>query len=68
LTAHPKATVEVGGRAVPVVADVLPEAEAERWWARILERSPEYERYARAAMRRIPVLRLIPDSGERSRA
>jgi hypothetical protein len=34
--------------------------EATEWWARILERSPEYERYARATARTIPILRLVP--------
>ena len=65
LIAEPAASVEVGGRTVPIRANELHAAEAERWWARILERSPEYERYARATTRRIPVLRLVPFAGER---
>lgn len=66
LTADPAASVEVNGRTMPVRAEVLAGTEAERWWVRILERSPEYERYARATTRRIPILRLVPAAGGRS--
>lgn len=60
LTADPDARVEVMGRTLPVRAAELDEAEAAGWWRRILERDPSYERYARAADRRIPIVRLVP--------
>jgi hypothetical protein len=41
---------------------VLPPNEAEAFWPRILERSPEYERYRRATDRQFPVIRLVPVS------
>ena len=60
LKARPVARVEVNGRRVDVRAQELASDEATEWWARILERSPEYERYARATVRTIPILRLVP--------
>ena len=61
LTAEPAARVEVMGRTIPVRAEELPPDEAATWWGRILERSPDYERYARATMRTFPIIRLVPD-------
>jgi deazaflavin-dependent oxidoreductase (nitroreductase family) len=60
LGSTPTAQVEVLGRTVDVRAEELPPDEATAWWRRILARSPEYERYARATTRRIPVIRLVP--------
>jgi deazaflavin-dependent oxidoreductase (nitroreductase family) len=60
LKASPNARVEVYGRRLDVLAEELVAAEATEWWGRILERSPEYERYARATVRTIPILRLVP--------
>lgn len=60
LTATPEASVEVGGRRIPVRAEELADAEAATWWERILAISPEYERYRRATARRFPILRLTP--------
>ena len=64
LAAHPRASVEVMGRTLTVDAQELPPDEAAEWWGRILEQDPSYERYARAARRRIPIIRLtrVPDS------
>jgi deazaflavin-dependent oxidoreductase (nitroreductase family) len=62
LSSTPTARVEVQGRTVDVRAEELPPDEATAWWQRILARSPEYERYARATTRRIPVVRLTPVS------
>jgi deazaflavin-dependent oxidoreductase (nitroreductase family) len=62
LVAEPAARVEVDGRSIPVRAEVLPPDEAAAWWPRILARSPEYERYARATDRAFPVVRLVPAS------
>ncbi len=60
LAGCPEASVELAGRIVPVIASEMPPDEALRWWTRILERDPSYERYARATTRRIPILRLTP--------
>jgi deazaflavin-dependent oxidoreductase (nitroreductase family) len=60
LGSTPTAHVEVRGQTVDVRAEELPPDEATAWWGRILSRSPEYERYARATTRRIPVIRLVP--------
>jgi deazaflavin-dependent oxidoreductase (nitroreductase family) len=60
LKASPVARVEVNGRRQDVRAQEMASDEATEWWARILERSPEYERYARATARTIPILRLVP--------
>jgi deazaflavin-dependent oxidoreductase (nitroreductase family) len=59
LTSTPAAQVEVLGRTIDVRAERLPPDEATAWWQRILARSPEYERYARATTRAIPVVRLV---------
>lgn len=59
LKASPVARVEVNGQRLDVRAEELAADEANEWWARILERSPEYERYARATARTIPILRLV---------
>jgi deazaflavin-dependent oxidoreductase (nitroreductase family) len=61
LMATSGARVEVMGRTFPVRAVELAADEAAAWWRRILEISPEYEAYARATRRTIPILRLVPD-------
>lgn len=53
-------TVEVDGRRLDVRATELAGDEAGRWWRHILDRSPEYERYTRAARRTFPIIRLAP--------
>jgi deazaflavin-dependent oxidoreductase (nitroreductase family) len=63
LTSTATARVEVLGRTIDVRAERLPPDEATAWWQRIIARSPEYERYARATTRTIPVVRLVPVSG-----
>jgi deazaflavin-dependent oxidoreductase (nitroreductase family) len=60
LHARPEAAVEVMGRRSRVQADELDPDEAARWWQRILEHDPSYERYARATNRSFPVVRLVP--------
>ena len=60
LHARPEAVVEVMGRKVRVRAEELPSDEAARWWDRILERDPSYERYSRATSRSFPIIRLVP--------
>ena len=60
LQGDPAARVEIMGRTIPVRAEELSAAEATAWWRRIVSRDPNYERYARATSRTIPVLRLHP--------
>jgi F420H(2)-dependent quinone reductase len=60
LKAAPESSVEVGGRRIPVRVEELPSDEARSWWGRIVEVSPDYERYRRATARRFPILRLTP--------
>ena len=62
LTSTPEAQVEVTGRRLEVRAEELPPDEATEWWTRIVARSPDYERYARATARTIPIMRLVPVS------
>ena len=62
LTADPAGLVEVMGRTIPVRAVELPADEAAAWWQRILVRAPNYEQYARATSRTIPIVRLVPAS------
>jgi deazaflavin-dependent oxidoreductase (nitroreductase family) len=64
LTAEPTARVEVMGRSFPVRAEVLEGDGAAAGWERVLARDPSYERYARAAGRPIPIVRLVPDGVE----
>ncbi len=66
LVADPRASVEVTGRTIPVVATELPPDEAAACWRRIVGRDPSYERYGRATQRTIPILRLSPLSSETS--
>ena len=60
LAADSSARVEVEGRSIQVRAEILPAEASEEFWPRILERSPEYERYRRATERPFPVVRLVP--------
>ena len=60
LTSNHTAQVEIDGRRQTVVATELAGDEAARWWQHILERSPDYERYTRAARRTFPIVRLTP--------
>jgi deazaflavin-dependent oxidoreductase (nitroreductase family) len=60
LAANGRGRVEIAGRRIPVAATELTGDAATEWWARILERSPEYERYGRAAGRSFPIIRLAP--------
>jgi deazaflavin-dependent oxidoreductase (nitroreductase family) len=60
LAAEPMAEIEARGTRTAVRATELPPDEAAEWWRRIVERSPDYERYARATGRSFPVMRLEP--------
>lgn len=59
LVAEPRARVEVEGRRIMVRAEILTPDATTAFWPRILERSPEYERYRRATDRPFPVVRLV---------
>lgn len=60
LLSDPLARIEVNGRGRSVRAEELSAHEAAAWWPRIVERDPNYARYARATTRPFPILRLIP--------
>ncbi|MGA3029367.1 MAG: nitroreductase/quinone reductase family protein [Candidatus Limnocylindrales bacterium] len=60
LRSKPDCFVEVMGATISVRAQELPPDEAAAWWQRILSRDPSYERYARATVRVIPIVRLTP--------
>ena len=60
LTAEPTAHVEIEGRTINVRAEELPPEEAADWWQQIVRIEPNYERFARATARRIPIIRLTP--------
>ncbi len=62
LKSAPEAQVEVTGRNLDVRAEELSPDEATEWWARIVARAPDYERYTRATARTIPIIRLVPVS------
>lgn len=60
LKADPTARVEVEGRTIHVRAEELPPEDAADWWRQIVRIQPNYERFARATARRIPIIRLTP--------
>lgn len=64
LVAERDAVVEVNGRRLSVRAELLDRSDAEGAWRRILVRDPSRERYARAARRSIPIVRLVPVAQE----
>ncbi|MFI5258596.1 MAG: nitroreductase/quinone reductase family protein [Candidatus Limnocylindrales bacterium] len=65
LLADPIATAEVRGRVLHVRADTLADDEGARWWRWIAGHAQGYERYERATVRRIPIVRFVrlDDSG-----
>ena len=60
LAASGEGHVEIAGRRMAVRATELPRDVAATWWERILDVSPEYEQYTRAAGRSFPIVRLTP--------
>ncbi len=63
LQAQPDATVEIGGRKLPVLAtDVVDPDERARLWQRANEGYGGYDDYATKTDRTIPVVRLHPTS------
>lgn len=64
LLADPYAEVAVGGRRVPVRAELAVGAERERLWQLLVTEWPAYRTYvARAGGREIRVFRLVPTGG-----
>jgi deazaflavin-dependent oxidoreductase (nitroreductase family) len=58
LTENPHATVQVGGRRIPVRARTASPAERERLWPKVLDAYDGYRRYQERTDRRIPVVLL----------
>jgi deazaflavin-dependent oxidoreductase (nitroreductase family) len=66
LAAHPdQVQVEVGGTTVPVSAEQLHGAERAEAWQQIAATAPRFAQYQRKTDRELPVIRLVPRSGER---
>jgi deazaflavin-dependent oxidoreductase (nitroreductase family) len=63
LKANPRARIEAEGRTLEVAAEVAGSDERGRLWARLLELSPGYGRYAERTRREIPLVRLRPAPG-----
>ncbi len=66
LLTEPTAVVEIRGKAMRMRAEELHGDEADAWWDRILKRDRNYERYAVATARTIPIMRLVPSPVVRS--
>ena len=60
LTTNPLAWVEVGERTLRVRAEELSAEQAAAFWPRILQVAPDYAKYPRRTVRRIPLIRLVP--------
>lgn len=60
LLAQPRAKVVAGGDEVPVVAELLTGAEAEKGWQMMVEVTPVYATYKTRTDREIRVFRLTP--------
>jgi deazaflavin-dependent oxidoreductase (nitroreductase family) len=60
LIANPEATVEVGGRPVPVCAELAEGTLRERLWSKVTEFWPAYDTYEERSGRSIRVFRLAP--------
>ena len=60
LTAEPKASVQIGGKHVAVVAREAEGDEREALWREIVERQADYTEYQTRTERRIPVVVLEP--------
>ncbi|MBX3195898.1 MAG: nitroreductase family deazaflavin-dependent oxidoreductase [Microbacteriaceae bacterium] len=58
LLAHPDAAVTLGGRRIPVAAELVPADEREATWVRLERNWPGYRGYERAAGRELRIFRL----------
>lgn len=64
LTANPRAHIEIMDRTLHVRAEELSDDEADAFWPHVLQAAPDYARYPRRTSRRIPLVRLVPESAE----
>jgi deazaflavin-dependent oxidoreductase (nitroreductase family) len=60
LMAHPGATIEVNGKAIPVEAMQAQGAEYDRLWQYAVEHHPPYNHYKEMTRRHIPIIILRP--------
>ncbi len=60
LLAHPRTTIDVKGRRIPVEAAVAEGPEYDRLWAYATEHHPPYLHYQQMTRRRIPIVILRP--------
>ena len=60
LQADPHGEVEVRGRQRPVVAAPVDEADRDRLWQALMDRTPTYDEYQAKVSRRIALVRLSP--------
>jgi len=65
LLAHPRIVIEKGPATIPVLAGEVTGEERDRIFARQVARFPVFAELEVRAGRRIPVIRLDPDSGRR---
>jgi F420H(2)-dependent quinone reductase len=63
LQADPCGEVEVRGRRWPVVAGPVADADRDRLWQALMERTPTYDDYQAKVRRRIALVRLSPAAG-----
>lgn len=63
LAAHPRATVQRGGRTTPVIAREAQGEERARLWTRLIQQEPSYDVYRQRTSRQIPVVILEPAAG-----
>ena len=64
LAAHPdRATIELGGRRIPVTAEQLEGAERAQAWQRIIDTTPRFAQYEGKTDRELPVIRLTRRAG-----
>ena len=60
LTAQPRATIELGDRVMSVEARMVRRKEYAPLWAKLIDLSPGYARYAKRTKRLIPLVALTP--------
>ncbi len=60
LRAHPRTTIELGGKTIPVEAREVTGEEYDRLWSYALARQPFYQQYKERTTRHIPILVLEP--------
>ncbi len=58
LLAHPDTVIEYGSETIPVRAEVVPDAERESLWPRLISVMPGFQAYQDKIARRTPIVRL----------